>query len=74
MLLDEAYFPYSKLTLIDKINSYENLVVIRSLKAFGLSNLRVGYLVANKNLVRKIGSFRPLYEINSLGAFIFQNY
>ena len=71
VLLDEAYFPYSKLTLIDKINSYENLVVIRSLKAFGLSGLRVGYLVANKNLVRKIGSFRPLYEINSLGAFLF---
>ena len=39
VLLDEAYFPYSKLTLIDKINSYENLVVIRSLKAFGLSGL-----------------------------------
>ena len=70
MLLDEAYFPYSKLTLIDKINSYENLVVIRSLKT-SIIGLRVGYLVANKNLVRKIGSFRPLYEINSLGAFYF---
>ena len=70
VLLDEAYYPYSKLSLINKINLFNNLVVVRSLKAFGLSGLRVGYLVSNKNFVRKVESFRPLYEINSLGAFI----
>ena len=71
VLLDEAYYPYSKLTLINEINQHKNLVIVRSLKAFGLSGLRVGYLVSNKNFVKKVENFRPLYEINSLGAFLF---
>ena len=71
VLLDEAYYPYSKLTLINEINQYKNLVIVRSLKAFGLSGLRVGYLISNKNFVKKVQNFRPLYEINSLGAFLF---
>ncbi len=71
VLLDEAYYPYSKLTLINEINNYKNLVVVRSLKSFGLSGLRVGYLVSNKNFVEKASSYRPLYEVNSVGAFLF---
>ncbi len=71
ILLDEAYYPYSKLTFINKINKYTNLIVVRSLKAFGLSGMRVGYLVSNVNFVKKVSSFRPLYEVNSLGAFLF---
>ena len=71
ILLDEAYYPYSKKTLINEINNYKNLIVVRSLKAFGLSGLRVGYLVSNKNFVEKVSSYRPLYEINSIGAFLF---
>ena len=43
VLLDEAYYPYSKLSLINQINLFKNLVVVRSLKAFGLSGLRVGF-------------------------------
>ncbi len=71
VLLDEAYYPYSKITLISEINKYKNLVIVRSLKAFGLSGLRVGYLVSNKNFVEKVSSYRPLYEVNSVGAFLF---
>ena len=71
LLLDEAYFPYSKLTFINKVNKYKNLIIVRSLKAFGLSGMRVGYLVSNVDLIEKISSYRPLYEINSLGAFLF---
>ena len=59
------------MTLINEINQYKNLVIVRSLKAFGLSGLRVGYLISNKNFVKKVQNFRPLYEINSLGAFLF---
>ncbi len=71
VLLDEAYFPYSKFSFIKKVNLFNNLIVVRSLKAFGLSGLRVGYLVANRKLVEIIGSLRPLYEINSVGAHLF---
>ncbi len=71
VLIDEAYFPYSKLSFINKVNKYKNLIIVRSLKAFGLSGMRVGYLISNVDLIEKISSYRPLYEINSLGAFLF---
>ena len=71
VLLDEAYFPYSKLSFINKVNKYKNLIIVRSLKAFGLSGMRVGYLISNVDLLEKISSYRPMYEINSLGAFLF---
>lgn len=71
VLLDEAYYPYSKLTFISQINQFKNLIIVRSLKAFGLSGLRAGYLLANQKLVESIGKLRPLYEINSIGAFLF---
>ena len=33
LLLDEAYFPYSKLTFIN-VNKYKNLIIVRSLSVW----------------------------------------
>tara|TARA_B110000503_G_C7119109_1_gene401642 strand:+ start:411 stop:1481 length:1071 start_codon:yes stop_codon:yes gene_type:complete len=72
VLLDEAYFEYYKKTNIHKINKYPNLIVVRTTaKAYGLSGLRVGYLVANNNTIAKLHQTKPMYEINYLGAEIF---
>jgi histidinol-phosphate aminotransferase len=74
VLLDEAYFEYYKKTNILKINKYPNLIVVRTTaKAYGLSGLRVGYLVANNNIITKLHQTKPMYEINYLGAEIFYN-
>jgi histidinol-phosphate aminotransferase len=71
-LIDEAYFEYYNKTNIYKINKYPNLIVARTTgKAYGLAGARVGYLVANKNIIKKLHQTKPMYEINHIGAEIF---
>lgn len=72
VLIDEAYFEYYNKTNIYKINKYPNLIVARTTgKAYGLAGARVGYLVANKNIIKKLHQTKPMYEINHIGAEIF---
>jgi len=49
IVVDEAYAEYTDLTAIDLIESYENLVVLRTFsKVWSIPGARVGYTVANK--------------------------
>ncbi|MFX0001810.1 MAG: pyridoxal phosphate-dependent aminotransferase, partial [Candidatus Hermodarchaeota archaeon] len=53
LLIDEAYFEFSKVSFVDLINKYPNLAILRTLsKSFGLAGSGIGYLIAG-NLIRK---------------------
>lgn len=70
VILDEAYIDFSEGSTIELINTYENLVVMRTLsKAFGLAGLRVGALVANEDIVRYIWKVKVPYNINVLSQY-----
>lgn len=70
IILDEAYVEYSENSVIDLINSYENLIVMRTLsKAFGLAGLRVGALVASADTVKYIWKVKVPYNINILSQY-----
>lgn len=67
--IDEAYFEFSGITVAPLINKYPNLVISRTFsKAFGLAALRIGYIIANKNLIEQLKKVRGPYEINSLAV------
>lgn len=67
--IDECYYEFSKKTVIDLINKYKNLIVIRSFsKGFGLAGLRLGYIIANRKVIRKIERNRPLFNVNRISA------
>jgi histidinol-phosphate aminotransferase len=52
-LIDEAYVEFADYSLASAATKYENIIVFRTLsKAFGLAGARVGYMVANENLIR----------------------
>ncbi len=76
LVIDEAYYPFSKITLIDLIKKFDNLLVIRSgSKSFGLAGLRVGFVASNKKNINLISKFKPIYEISSLsGIFYYYMY
>ena len=75
VLIDEAYFGFSKFTVLPLINKYKNLVVARTFsKAYGLAGCRAGYLATNKELAKKFYSFKPMYEINSIAAIILEEF
>ncbi|MFX1341969.1 MAG: histidinol-phosphate transaminase [Promethearchaeota archaeon] len=50
--VDEAYAEYIDQNMTDLISSYQNIVFIRTLsKAWGLAGLRIGYLVADEQVI-----------------------
>ncbi|MGD9568129.1 MAG: histidinol-phosphate transaminase [Sedimentibacter sp.] len=70
IILDEAYADFSEVSVIDLINTYENLIVMRTLsKAFGLAGLRVGALIANAETVKYIWKVKVPYNINILSQY-----
>ncbi len=69
MLIDEAYHPLYKWTAVPWINECKNLVVTRSFsKAWGAAGLRVGYALANNELITFIHKQRSMYEIGGVSA------
>jgi len=69
MLIDEAYHPLYQFTAAPWVNEYKNLVVTRSFsKAWGAAGLRVGYALANNELITLIHKQRAMYEIGSVSA------
>jgi histidinol-phosphate aminotransferase len=71
VVVDEAYFEFYGNTIVDAINEFENLIVLRTLsKAFGLAGLRVGYAVANENILKYLNLVKSPYNINSLSQII----
>ena len=56
VFLDEDFLEFvedeKSLSMIDKINKYPNLFILRSFtKIFGLTGLRVGYGIANPEII-----------------------
>ncbi len=69
ILVDEAYFEFSGVTAIPLIKKYPNIVIIRTLsKAFGLSSLRVGYIITSKTLINELLKVRGPYDVNMMAV------
>lgn len=67
VLIDEAYYPFYPQTVIDLVDRYQNLMVTRTFsKAFGLASARLGYVVADPEVIQYLKTFRPIYETNGL--------
>src|SRR3989344_466597 len=69
VLIDEAYYQFSRKTSIPLIKKYDNLFVIQTFsKAFGLAGLRLGYIISNKNNIKVIGKVLSPYSVNTVAA------
>lgn len=69
LIVDEAFFDF----LIDYDDSielhksYNNLIILRSLtKIYSIAGLRLGYLIAQPNLIKIIKKFLPHWHINAI--------
>jgi histidinol-phosphate aminotransferase len=67
IVIDEAYYEFYGKSLICKVNSYENLVILRTCsKAMGLAALRLGFLISNELLLEEFKKTKPPFNINAL--------
>lgn len=68
--VDEAYFEFSKLTVVGLTSKYPNIVISRTFsKAFGLAGLRIGYIVANKRYITEMLKVRGPYDVNQIAYY-----
>ena len=71
VLIDEAYFGFSKYTALPLIKKFPNLIIARTFsKSCGLAGCRAGYLIAQTKLAKRLYKLRPMYEINSIAILI----
>lgn len=77
VVIDEAYFEFYGETMVDKIEQFENLIVLRTCSKFGLAAIRLGFLITNSVLMGELKKVKPPYNVNaisqSIAAFILKD-
>lgn len=68
VVLDEAYVEYvSNYQTLHFLNKFPNLLITRTFsKAYGLAGLRVGYGIANPELIDYLNRIRAPFNVNTL--------
>jgi len=67
LVADEAYVPFAAEHAIPLLGRHRNLVVVRSLsKAYALAGLRVGYALADPEIIGLLDRVRDSYNVNRL--------
>lgn len=70
VLVDEAYFEYCQKTAIDLVRTHKNLIIVRSFSKWaGLAGLRVGYVVARKDIINDLVRIKIPCNVNSVGQY-----
>jgi len=67
VVVDEAYYEFYGESAVDLMGQYDNLIVARTLsKAYGLAAARVGYMLANAEIVSMVERVMMPYHMNAL--------
>jgi len=71
LLIDEAYFEFSRVGYADLIKDYENLAISRTLsKSFGLAGSGIGYLIAGELTQQRFSGLEIMLPYPSIIAGI----
>ncbi len=71
LLIDEAYFEFSKVSYVKLIRNYSNLAVVRTLsKSFGLAGSGIGYLIGGEFIKKKFQGLEIMLPYPSVIAGI----
>lgn len=64
VVIDEAYFEFSQTTVVSELSQKQNWIVLRTFsKAFRLAAHRVGYAIANPELIAALEKIRLPYNL-----------
>lgn len=78
VVMDEAYNIFSEKSFIDRLEEFDNCILMRTFSKSGLAGLRLGYLLGPEEWINEFEKIRLPYNINSLSqatmSFILENY
>ena len=67
VVLDEAYMDFWDQSLLQEVEQYENLIILRtSSKAVGSAAIRLGFAVANPSITRALRAVKSPYNVNTM--------
>ncbi|HXX58541.1 MAG TPA: histidinol-phosphate transaminase [Thermodesulfovibrionales bacterium] len=71
VVVDEAYQPFSsKKGFLPLLKDYRNLVIMRTLSKIGLAALRLGFLIADAEIIGEVNKVRLPFNVNALSQAI----
>ena len=71
VVIDEAYQPFSsEKGFLPMLNDYKNLVILRTLSKIGFAGLRVGFMIAGREIINEVNKVRLPFNLNSLSQTV----
>jgi len=71
VVVDEAYQPFSsEKGFLPLSSDYKNLIILRTLSKIGFAGLRVGFMIAGKEIIDEVNKVRLPFNVNSLSQSI----
>ncbi len=75
VFVDEAYYPFAKVSVWDELKDYPNLMVGRSLSKSMLAGMRMGYVLSSHEVISAVEhmNFAP-YNLTHVHLVLFREY
>ncbi len=71
VVVDEAYQPFSsRWGMLRLLEEFDNLAIMRTLSKIGFASLRVGFLLARKELIDAVDRVRLPFNVNALSQAV----
>lgn len=71
VMVDEAYCEFSRTTISDALSQHQNLVILRTFsKAYSLAGARIGYILANPQIISEFAKVRQPYSVDAVSQAI----
>ena len=68
VVMDEAYQPFAARDSMHRLRRHEHVLLMRTMSKFGLAGVRIGYLMARRELIAEIDKLRPPFNISVLNC------
>ena len=69
VIVDEAYMEFARnggASVVDEVESFENLIVLKTVSKIGLAGLRCGFAISNKKLISALKKTKSPYNMNTV--------
>lgn len=78
VMVDEAYFEFSRYTARPLLTEYQNVILLRTFsKAFSMAGVRLGYVLGNAEVLNEFKKVRQPYSVDAvsqaIARVVFQN-
>ena len=68
VVMDEAYQPFAARDSMHRLRRHPHVLLMRTMSKFGLAGVRIGYLIARRELIAEIDKLRPPFNISVLNC------